>query len=619
MRYQYFLALILASLWGPLAHGSVSEQEPNSTVAGFGVFYQTQLFGYTREFDLTGNFNDTANLDPSRANPLSINDELVGQLGGTRDYDWFYVDVPDSSRPVTPIYFGCDQKQGFYQEVAPGNTLSIDPTEDISYQVNYYYQENSTAAVSEQSSYVIGPDSCRIASGETIGHFRFQMNTQRPGRYLVRIFGRRIDTFKVEDEVTTGFNADGTKITDTRQTFYDEIVTPTGDYSLRVYTSRIAGEMEPNDGSVEAFPLVSGTSTSGQLASQYDQDWFYIDNDAAKNAAGKIPFYFTCKNQSSAIYNLSSFDEKGVLQTSYSVPSAQCSAAGGYLFTIDAPASARYYFVVTPPTFDQSASFSQSDYSVLAIVNNSGVSGTTVRLPGELEPNDTPVNAVPLADTVPVIAQLSAVTDLDYYFYVNSAPGPVPINFVCQAGGEIYTLSTFNAQGFLQKAYTVTGDQCSAEGGFQFTIDSADTPVNTTTYILVAGPPGNDTTTFSSADYTLTAYVNLAAQGTPNAEGTLNTGTITDSTAASKDSFAVNVKGCGTKKGAIKLTGRKLNLVGPHKNTAVKVQIGSWSCVSNAQEFSIPDPDPNPTTFVFPKPPPPPAKKTKGIKISGGG
>lgn len=609
MRYQSILASTLVFLWGAQSQASVSEQEPNSKISGSAIYQPSDpLVRYVLETDLDGNFDfdGSANLDPSLATPFSLTDEIIGQLKSTRDYDWFYVDVPDSSRPVTPVYFGCDKTLGYYVESL--EEITIDPETDLTWRIEYFYDADPATAggVEKQSSYVVPPSDCKRGTADTKGPMRFQMNTQRPGRYYVRVWGRMIaDNVILEDQITIGTEQK------TRKTFYDQIVTPTADYALRLYTSRIAGQQEPNDGIVEAVPLVSGTTATAQLASMYDQDWFYIDNDSTKNKTGKIPFYFSCKSQSNTYYILSSYDEKGVGQTSYEIPSSQCSAAGGYLFTIDAPVSARYYFVVASPPSGEPDSFTQADYTVLAIANNSGVSGPTVRLPGELEPNETPVNAYPLTNTVPVTAQLSSITDLDYYVYHNDTGAnpnnTVPITFRCQNSGEVYTLSYFNTQGFLQQAYTVTAGECSSTDGFQFTIN---TPATADYYILVSGPSGGDTALFGSGDYTLTAYVNNNT-GTANATGSLVKGQLVDSGKSGKDSFAFNVKGCGGNKGTVKLTGNKLNMTTPSINTQVKVEIGGWSCVSDAKNFT--QTNSAPQTLVYPKPAATPAKQTNSL------
>lgn len=621
-KFALVFVILLTSLVKP-AFSSVSEQERNASVSGAAIYPASLLFRYVRELDLNGNFNDLANQDASLANPLAINDATVAQLSGTRDYDWFYVDINDNTRPITPVYFGCDEKQGHYLENAPGSTITIDPQKDISYQVNYYYlAPNSSDNTPElQSSYVVGINSCRIGSGETIGHMRFQMNTARPGRYLVRIFGRYIDSKQVEDQITDP--TDSTK-TLTRKTIYDEIVTPTGDYSIRVYTARINGAVEPNDGKIEAYPLISGTSVSDQLASMYDTDWFYIESDNLVNVSRKIPFYFTCSGQN-GVYNLSAYDEIGVLQQSFTISASQCSGTGGFTFTVNTPVTGRYYFVVSPPTYadlsNNANAFSQTPYTLLAISSpksDSILSGTPTRLPGQMEPNNTPINAYPLTSTAAVTgAQIATTDDLDYYYYDNNSAtnptGTVPIYFRCTAKGTgtTYIVSYLDSQGILQKSYTVDASQCNIPGGFTFQMN---TPATSRYYLLISENADN----FSTADYSLSTFYNAAAEISSTTSGKIQNANINIYNNPRKlDSFSVKVNQCGTNKGYVQLTGKKLNLSGINKNTQVQVQIDGWSCTSSVRELTETTSNSQTRNLVFPAPTPKPTPAPKKPTITG--
>ena len=364
MRYQSIIALLLAQLLASQAYGSVSEVEPNSPVTGI-TFQETDPL---HRYIVTTPSPDSPS-DPSLAKPLPLNDELVGQLSGPRDYDWFYVDIADTSHPVTPVYFGCDKKLGFYYEAPSGTTVN---ETDAAYRINYYYQDPASGATELQSSYLVYPVSCKRGDAETKGPLRFQMNTEKPGRYFVRVWGNLVESGKdVTDQITVAGppdeNGNPTTEDKTRHNYYDVIISPTADYTLRLYTARVTGEMEPNDGMVEAFVLASGKSVPGQLSSMYDQDWFAIDNDATVNTSNKIPFFFSCKGQTGSSYFLSAYDALGVQQVSYEISADQCSGASGFSFTINAPITARYYFVVNSPTYTDTAQFTQSDYTVLAI------------------------------------------------------------------------------------------------------------------------------------------------------------------------------------------------------------------------------------------------------------
>jgi hypothetical protein len=774
MRYQFTLALVPALLWGPYAHGSVNEKEQNnlaetSALVGGPTVYVTQTL------DAHGNVVDPddpslieANPDAAiKPTPFALTDEMIGQLSGTRDYDWYYLDVSDSSRPVTPVYFECNYRFGFYYE-GPGNSSGIDP-KDVTWQVNYYYDPDpkTPGGAKLAGSHIVSQENCKQGTATTKGPLRFQMNTDRPGRYYVRIWGRLIQV--VEQKETIG----GVEI----KKYIDEVVAPTGPYSLRVYTTRVDGELEPNDGVVEAYKLTSGTAVTSQLASMYDEDWFYVDNDITKNATKKLPFYFNCKGQTGTFYAISAYNKDGVLQSKYEIKAEQCNGAGGFSFTIDAPVSARYYFEVSSPTFTEPDQFTQSDYSVLVVASGqesekppetparkdgdlepneksidayplpknvgvtaqlasnidqdwfvinyvaepnstgttavyfdckglsnsaavfeisaynpqkvlqsnytvsaeqcavtggfkfslptpatgtyfilvnspantdpktfsqsdytlrwapviadgqggtgTGGSGAATRKDGELEPNERPVDAYPLTNIQAVTAQLSSTEDLDYFYYDNGGSAQAtPIYFRCwlpvdengaPISSTIYTLSAYNSQGVLQNTYTVDASQCVVPGGFKFDLA---TPAAERYYVAVAGPVDQDPENFSNADYTLSTFLNLAAEGSGNVAGSLKSALLLDRTAAGKDSFTAKVGRCGSNKGVVKLTGNKLNLGKQDKNAQIKVQIGTWSCVSDPKEFTITTPNANTKAYAYPKPPA--AVKKPKTSLSGG-
>ncbi len=605
---------MLALSWASYSYGSLSEVEPNSTVTGttlfcaaFGSNGITCIEQYVVETGIKGAY-PAANLNPSLATPLSPTDQTTGQLHDTRDYDWYKLPANQSGTSVIPVYFGCDKKLGYYVEsIEP---ITIDPAKDLSWQIELYYENPQTPGVIEkQSSYVVYPEACIQGTAETKGPARFQMDTQRSGNYYLRIWGRLIESnAEFEDKVSIG----GQDVT--RKTFYDKIVVPTADYTVRAYSGRTNGAAEPNDGMQEAYPLISGTTATGQLSSMYDQDWYYIDNVPAQNTSGQVPFYFNCKNQTGTFFILSSYDEKGVLQNSYQVQSSQCSGAGGFLFSMPTPAQGRYYFVVASPPSGEAISFTQADYTVLAISNNSGVSGSSSRLPGEQEPNETPVNAYPLTNTQALVAQLNSLTDLDYYYVDNDTSvnpsGLTPIYFRCAADNGVYTLSFFNTQGFLQNAYTVSSAECATTTGFQAQMN---TPATARYYVLLSGPPGNDSGSYSNANYTIGIDAGFTSASLRNVR-------ITNKTAANKDSFSVNMGACGGK-GGVKLNGSKLNLVqNDTTSTQVKVEIGDWSCTSGTKPLTVTSSSAKQKTYVYPAPAPaiePTPEPPKTTQISG--
>lgn len=445
------LSLALFAALGTNAYGSLSEQELNDNFTGLDFFCLeaasdgTCISRYLAE--------ETPNFLPGLANPLPVNNGIVGQLGGTRDYDWFSFPVTQNDldtgkvREITPVYFGCNNMLGYYLEVAPGGTLTIDPEKDLSYQVNYYFAPNATATPTLQSSYVVGLDSCRIISGETIGHMRFQMNTTRVGTYYVRIWGRHIDTKDVTDQVqttTTATNPDGTTTTTTgtttRHNLYDQIVAPTADYTLWVYKDRITGAQEPNDGLQEAYPLTSETPTSGQLASMYDQDWYSLNNPST-NTSKKIAFKISCASNSSKGYYVSAYDRLHILQASHLVSTGDCSADGGFTFTINAPETGvNYYLAVTPPTYADNELFTQSDYTIIATASEQATAvATNIDLSADLSisPTTTIVDS-PLTITGTVTnSGTSTATNIKLHFTLPTGIGFTSGNNCVALGGSV--------------------------------------------------------------------------------------------------------------------------------------------------------------------------------------
>jgi hypothetical protein len=597
MRHIYLFALSAALIWGPLAYGSVSETEPNDVVAGSALFKDGEDSYVTLDIDNTGAaVNPEA--PPAAPTPLPLTDEIVGQLGSTRDYDWYYIDVTDNKRPVTPIYFGCDKKLGFYRE-GPEDFAPND--EDVSYQINYYYRDPNTLSVTRQSSYIVGRESCKRGEGETKGPFRFQMNTTHPGRYYVRIWGHKFGVKEVKDP--------DTKI----KYYYDEIAARSGDYTLRVYTTRNSLELEPNDGMTESFALNPNETVASQLSSMYDQDWFFIDNGRLPKPAKANAIYFTCLQQGGATsgYYLSSYNAQGVLQSSYEVTPNQCAIEGGFKFEINTPVNGIYYVVVSPPTYaiSNELTFTQSDFTIRWFPpgyddnQTGGTDNTPTRKDGDLEPNDRQVDAYPIPADQSVTSQLSTVSDQDW-FSINKNAGqdltkPTTIFFKCsepENSTASFLLSALNPQGILQNSYTVSASQCRGSTGFEFKIN---TPTPGTYYVKVAAPPGVDATTLSQSDFTISTVAPSDDSSGNSVTGTLKKAAIFDDVRNKKDKFEILLNNCGNS-GSIKLTGKKLNLSGVDQEAQVKVQIGNWSCLSDPRELSV-NVKSNKTIYAFPE------------------
>lgn len=607
MRTGFSLALVFAVIANQ-AVASVSETEPNSPVTGSTL---SAVFNNTQVTILTP--SGASDKDPSLAIPLPLNDEMVAQLSGPRDYDWFYFDVSNPQQVVTPVYFGCDKKFGIYYEGFEGTT-----TEEPTWQINYYYSENpgDTSGLKLQSSYVVNKEICKRGEAETKGPFRFQLSTAKTGRYYVRVWGRFVGVR--EKKVGTP------EITQ----FIDQVLAYTSDYTLRVYTTRVSGEMEPNDGTVEAFPMSAGNAVTGQLSSMFDQDWFYFDNDVSVNTAKKIPYSFTCPGQTGKTFFLSAYNVNGVLQVNYEVAAAQCSGAGGFNFTIDAPTTARYYVDVASPTFSDASLFTQSDYSlVVALKGNTpdGQTVTKVRKDGELEPNEDRINAYPIPSTGIVTAQLSTASDLDYYYIDNNLAsnpaGSVPIYFKCTvdaASGAGFVISAFNSAGLLQNSYAVNAAQCSTgtggAGPYRFELL---TPTTDRYYVAVAGPGTSGAGAFSDRNYELSLSANSGASS--SVTGAIRQAAIEDAIAGNADRIFFNLTNCGGKKSSVKVSGNRLNLSGVDPSTQVKVQVGPWSCVSAPRALSVTASSTKKKLYQYPKPAAAPtAKPPKKPVVTGG-
>lgn len=498
--------------------------EPNSTVVSSVIGDDKR----THEVDITGKINDLANLDPSLATPLPLTDAIIGQLSGTRDYDWYYIDVGASHPLVTPVYFGCDYKDGIYLE-GPDPQETVAP-EDVSWQVNYYYDSDPTddKIPALQTSYVVYPDICKRGKAETKGPFRFQMDTNKPGRYYVRIWGRY-------------YGAIETKI-DNITYYIDKVAAQTADYNIRVYTTHVEGELEPNDGMAEAYPLAAGKATASQLASMYDQDWFYFDTTTA-GGVDKLPFTFTCPNvPDNTVYILSTYNVNGVRQSNYELTGDRCTGTGGFTFTLDTPVMSKYFVSVTSPTYTENDVFTQSDYTLQVNPNvQSGTPGRT-RKDGELEPNENTVDAFPLPAKVGIAGQLFSSADVDWYSfdYVagTNTTGVTLITFNCVGGAaeSRFLLSAFNADNKLQNDYTVDSAQCSAASGYTF---SMNTPTTATYFLRVSAADGTDSTTLNQNDYTLTWSAVTVQSSTGGGTGARQEGELEPNDRAA-DAFPLN-------------------------------------------------------------------------------
>ncbi|MEQ1528147.1 MAG: hypothetical protein ABL925_02445 [Methylococcales bacterium] len=298
--------------------------------------------------------NDTL----STATPLAKTDDTVGQLNSPDDADWFSVEVTDAKQVVTPVYFGCNFKLGDLF------TDGASASEKSHWRVSYF---DSTGVM--QGNYVVSPENCKQGAADTKGPLRFEMNTQVPGTYYVRVIGNYLGmilkTVYDADPATGGYQYDDKGQLKEKKIPIPSYIANTGAYKIRAYTGRADGEMEPNDGMSDAFAISKNSEIRGQSSSQYDEDWYYFDNNAATNTAKTTSLYFKCGDAAAgATYLLSAYDAQGVLQRSHELSQAQCATDTGLKVNLYTPSTGRYYLLVSPPTYTDSATFSQADYIV---------------------------------------------------------------------------------------------------------------------------------------------------------------------------------------------------------------------------------------------------------------
>jgi len=211
---------------------------------------------------------------------------------------------------------------------------------DVYWKIDYHYSASGFGNdLVLQGSYQVSSDYCKQNAADIKGPFRFQMNTVNPGRYYVSITGN------------TDLNLSG------------KATGPLSDYTLWAVTKIIPDMPEPNDGKLEATRLRRNQRMTGQLASMYDQDWFYlkVSNGGPRKAQAR----FRCEGaQDSDSYFVSWYDPNVVQQASYKVPAINCKEQT-FNFNMRTRAVGNYYVVVTPPPGPAGTeAFGNSDYTV---------------------------------------------------------------------------------------------------------------------------------------------------------------------------------------------------------------------------------------------------------------
>lgn len=189
------------------------------------------------------------------------------------------------------------------------------------------------------------------------------------------------------------------------------------------------GETEPNDNFISADPLVQGSNFWGQLYSLADQDWYYTQTTAANQnilVTFSVPSWLQDVNLMEgrpAVWNISVRDAAGNVFANYNtnIPGAIDSydkdkeTFYSMTYSITAGLAGTYYVVVKPvndPVIcgDTCRYVSSYPYSVAVVVQDSPLPGKQPVVgfyDAEVEPNDTPSRANPLATGVTMYGLIS--------------------------------------------------------------------------------------------------------------------------------------------------------------------------------------------------------------------
>jgi hypothetical protein len=279
------------------------------------------------------------------AYPLTQTEAVTSQLASVDDQDWFYFYRDSSTNPssTSTITFLCSEQL---------DSSAI-------YLVSTYNLQGVL-----QTNYTIGPGDCATELG-----FKFTINTPIMGRYYIAVSTPSEEGLSQDDFRLSLSNHNGGVNSEE----------PT----------RKEGELEPNNNKTDAYPITPKSAVTSQLSSATDEDWFVITNDSSQNPLGVTPIYFSCKQATdNSAFLVSTYNPQGLLQSSYTVTSEQCSQSSGFSFGLSTPTTDRYYLSIASPGGSDSSNFSQSDYTVstfpyLAVDTSNptaSVSGTVKRV-----------------------------------------------------------------------------------------------------------------------------------------------------------------------------------------------------------------------------------------------
>ncbi len=192
-------------------------------------------------------------------------------------------------------------------------------------------------------------------------------------------------------------------------------------------------ETEPNNSLYYANAIPEGTSVIGQVSAWNDYDFYGI----LVASAGTVEFNFSVLNPNYDQYSIDLFDNNGVLQRTY-----WTSLSGNY--SISTAAAGAVYAKV-------SSYSGRSEYLLSASFGTS--SGSFV----EVEPNNSFTSADTLRPGIPVVGQVSAWNDYDFYAILVSSAGIVDFDFsVLNPDYDQYSIEFYNNNGVLQRSYSTT-------------------------------------------------------------------------------------------------------------------------------------------------------------------
>lgn len=195
------------------------------------------------------------------------------------------------------------------------------------------------------------------------------------------------------------------------------------------------GETEPNDSFIAADPLEQGVNFWGQLYGTADQDWFYTETTAPNQnilVTFSVPYWVNDVNLlegKPAIWNISLRDAAGNVFANYNtnvmgaIDSYDKDRETYYSMTysITAGLVGSYYVVVKPAdgtlTTVPATNATIYPYSVAVVVQDSPLPGQQPIVgfyDAEIEPNDVPSRANPLASGVSMYGTVNLVFNSVY-------------------------------------------------------------------------------------------------------------------------------------------------------------------------------------------------------------